>query len=32
MPPFIFINEPNENQIFNNTPPSFNVYIVEALT
>ena len=31
MPPSISINEPNENQVFYNTPPSFNVYIVERL-
>ena len=31
MPPSINIRDPQENQIFNNTPPSFNVYIVERL-
>lgn len=31
IPPSISIIEPFENQIFNITPPSFNIYIVERL-
>ena len=32
MPPSISIREPQGNQIFNSTSPSFNVYIVERLS
>lgn len=31
VPPYININEPQENQIFNRTAPNFDVYIVERL-
>lgn len=31
MPPYISINKPQENQIFNHTAPNFNIFISERL-